>query len=126
MKTGPTMRRRISEIARFTNRPREVAEFYARILDQDVPANGEVFNFDVEGVNLFIHPTSASPPQPGWPPDEDHIAFEVEDLDRECERLRSLGLSVQGPQEFPWGKSAYVQDPDGRLVELHGTGTKYE
>jgi len=25
---------------------------------------------------------------------------------------------VVGPKEFYWGRSAYVRDPDGRLVEL--------
>ena len=40
------MRRRIDEVARFTSRPREVAEFYAGILDQPLPKEGsEVFNF---------------------------------------------------------------------------------
>jgi catechol 2,3-dioxygenase-like lactoylglutathione lyase family enzyme len=25
---------------------------------------------------------------------------------------------VDGPRDLPWGRSAYVRDPDGRLVEL--------
>lgn len=123
---GPTMRRRINEIARFTKQPSEVAEFYAQILDREIPKSGEAFSFEVEGVNLFVHPVGTSPSQPGWPVEEDHIAFEVEDLDLECKRLRSLGVRVQGPQDFPWGRSAYAHDPDGRLVEFHGIGMKYE
>ena len=121
------MKRRIDEVARFTRRPREVAEFYAGILDQPLPRDGsEVFNFKVEGVNLFVHLSDEAPPEPGWPPGVDHIALEVEDLDEECERLRRAGYEVEGPRDFPWGRSAYVNDPDGRLVELHGSDVKHD
>ncbi|MBW3589113.1 MAG: VOC family protein [Actinobacteria bacterium] len=116
--------RRIDEIARFTLQPREVAEFYAAVLDTDVPAGDrDVFSFDVDGVNLFIHPTDDEPLEPGWPEGVDHIAFGVEDLDKECERLRRQGYVVGSPQTFPWGRSAYLSDPDGRMVELHETLT---
>jgi hypothetical protein len=27
---------------------------------------------------------------------------------------------VTGPKEYYWGRSAYVRDPDGRIVELVG------
>ena len=27
-------------------------------------------------------------------------------------------LVLDGPRDLPWGRSAYVRDPDGRLVEL--------
>lgn len=115
------MRRRINEVARFTKQPRVLAAFYAGILDRPLPSNEEdVFNFEVGGVNLFIHPADDVPPQPGWPPGEDHIAFEVEDLEAECERLRNAGYELEGPNDFPWGRSAYLSDPDGRLIELHG------
>jgi len=121
------MEPRIGEIARFTPRPREVAEFYAAILDTSVPEEGgDVFNFEVDGVNLFIHPTDDAPLEPGWPEGVDHISFEVEDLDRECERLRRKGYVVEGPRVFPWGRSAYINDPDGRLIELHGTLAKQQ
>ena len=114
--------RRIDEIARFTSQPREVAEFYAAILDTAVPDEvGDVFNFEVDGVNLFIHPTDDGPLEPGWPEGVDHVAFEVGDLDKECERLRRRGYAVGDPQTFPWGRSTYLNDPDGRMVELHET-----
>ena len=32
--------------------------------------------------------------------------------------LAATGVSVDGPRDLPWGRSAYVRDPDGRLVEL--------
>lgn len=119
--------RRIHEVARFTGHPRAVAEFYALVLDRPVPELvGEAFNFDVEGVNLFVHPLDAEPVQAGWPDGVDHIAFEVDDLDSDCQRLAEAGMDVLGPSDFPWGRCAYVRDPDGRLVELHGPGISYE
>ncbi len=113
------MKRRIAEVARFTSKPRELANFYAAILDSPVPEeSGDAFNFNVEGVNLFIHPADDAVPEPGWPRGVDHVAFEVEDLEKECERLRHEGFEVEGPRDFPWGRSAYLNDPDGRMVEL--------
>lgn len=112
---------RLKEVARFTRRPRAVAEFYAGVLGQPLTDAGQdVYKFDVAGINLIVHPADGRPPAPGWPDDVDHIAFEVEDLDAECERLAAAGYAVKGPTLFPWGRSAYLYDPDGRMVELIG------
>ena len=53
-------------------------------------------------------------------PAEDHIAFAVEDLERACLEAEASGLRCEVPRRtYEWGKSAYLRDPDGRLVELH-------
>ena len=53
------------------------------------------------------------------PPNEDHVAVSVEDLDSMCAALVTGGLVLLvGPRDYPWGRSAYLRDPDGRLVEL--------
>ncbi len=55
----------------------------------------------------------------GGPPNEDHFALAVDDLDGACEELRSEGVTfLVEPRDYPWGRSAYLRDPDGRLVEL--------
>lgn len=119
------MKRRVSEIARFTRDPKALAEFYADILDRQVPpTEGRMYNFEVQGVNLFIHVAGDAQPEL-WPDDVDHIAFEVEDLDAECRRLTAAGYELKGPDQFPWGRAAYLYDPDGRLVELHGSDVVY-
>ena len=33
--------------------------------------------------------------------------------------LAAGGVSVQEPDDFPWGRRALVRDPDGRVVELN-------
>jgi catechol-2,3-dioxygenase len=50
-----------------------------------------------------------------------HFAFAVDPgtLDALTERLRSSGATVTGPTEHPGGdRSAYVEDPEGNVVEL--------
>jgi catechol 2,3-dioxygenase-like lactoylglutathione lyase family enzyme len=53
------------------------------------------------------------------PANRDHVAFGVDDLDEACARLREQGVEIEvASRTFPWGRSAYLRDPDGRLVEL--------
>jgi len=44
----------------------------------------------------------------------------VAQVDAMWATLVRQGVTVDfGPSDYPWGRSAYVRDPDGRLVELH-------
>jgi catechol 2,3-dioxygenase-like lactoylglutathione lyase family enzyme len=53
------------------------------------------------------------------PPNEDHFALAVDDLNAACDALVARGLILElEPRDYPWGRSAYLRDPDGRLVEL--------
>ena len=50
-----------------------------------------------------------------------HFAFAADPgtLDTLVERLRGHGASVDGPREHPGGdRSAYVEDPEGNVVEV--------
>ena len=43
----------------------------------------------------------------------------ADDVDASCDALRRTGLTfLVEPRDYPWGRSAYLRDPDGRLVEL--------
>lgn len=47
------------------------------------------------------------------------LEFIVDDVDREFERIGSLGEIVQQPTTMPWGnRSLLLRDPDGNLVNL--------
>jgi catechol 2,3-dioxygenase-like lactoylglutathione lyase family enzyme len=73
--------------------------------------------FVAGGVTILVHERSAT--MEGGPPNEDHLAVSVPDLDAAYEALRELGSTVLlEPSEYPWGRSAHLRDPDGRLVEL--------
>jgi catechol 2,3-dioxygenase-like lactoylglutathione lyase family enzyme len=49
-----------------------------------------------------------------------HFAMHVSDaeIDRQTERLRGLGVEVEGPIQLGPGRAIYVTDPDGNVVEL--------
>jgi lactoylglutathione lyase len=59
-------------------------------------------------------PTGAAP----WPQGE--VAFFVDDVDAEHERLARAGVRVLAPPtDRPWGeRTLHVADPDGNVVEL--------
>jgi catechol 2,3-dioxygenase-like lactoylglutathione lyase family enzyme len=48
------------------------------------------------------------------------IGFEVEDVDREYERLKALGVEiVKPPATYPWGaRSVWFRDPDRNIVDF--------
>jgi catechol 2,3-dioxygenase-like lactoylglutathione lyase family enzyme len=49
------------------------------------------------------------------------IGFEVEDVDEEYERLKTLGVRfVKLPATYPWGaRSVWFRDPDGNIVDFY-------
>jgi catechol 2,3-dioxygenase-like lactoylglutathione lyase family enzyme len=57
----------------------------------------------------------------------DCFAFAVEDVDPACASLQEQGLVLEvAPRSYTRGRSAYLRDPDGRLIELaapQGEGT---
>lgn len=108
----------LSEIAFFTNDVKKMSEYYRRLLGKapDV-ADEDIAIFKVGGVSLLIHTnykTGAGDLTP-----ENHFAFKVNDLDAACAQLVEQGLSLEvAPRDFDWGRSAYLRDPDGQLIEL--------
>lgn len=114
----------IVEIALFTDNVADLSRFYARSLGAEpVFQNEGMALFQVGPLQLLIHQrapkNSAYTLDADGPPNEDHIALAVPDVDAACAELEGQGLAIAvPPQTFPWGRSAYLRDPDGRLVEL--------
>ena len=108
---------RLTELALFTSDVAAVTAFYERVLGI-APADRSDGHavFALGELVLRIH--AAVEPAPGDPPADDHVAFTLEGLDERAAELTAAGVSVDGPRDLPWGRSAYVRDPDGRLVEL--------
>lgn len=109
----------VSEVALFTDNVPGLTLFYRQLLDREPAfANEHVAVFALGNQTLLIHTKAAS--MPGAPPNEDHFAFGVQDVEQEHAVLREKGLVFEvAPRVYDWGKSAYLRDPDGRLVELH-------
>jgi len=106
---------RIAEVALFTGDVPRLAEFYEQLLGRPADSRSTSHaSFDLGGTVLFIH--VAGDGVEGAPA-VDHVAFAL-DQDSAADRVRSIGVDVVGPQDFYWGRSAYLRDPDGRAVEL--------
>ena len=108
---------RLTELALFTSDVPGVTAFYERVLGI-APAehsDGHAV-FALGELVLRIH--AAVEPSAGDPPADDHVAFTLEGLDEHAAALAAAGIPLDGPRDLPWGRSAYVRDPDGRLVEL--------
>ena len=108
----------IGEIALFTDDVDGVAGFYRRLLGSDPVAEwpgGALFA--VGDGKLLVHERAGA--DPDGPPNEDHFAVTVDDLDAASSAAELAGLALLvAPRAYPWGRSAYLRDPDGRLVEL--------
>ena len=106
---------RIAEVALFTEDVSGLTAFYERLLGRAADSNSDSHaSFELDGTTLFIHVAGEGVE---GAPNSDHIAFAL-DQDAAAERARQGGVGVVGPQEFYWGRSAYLRDPDGRVVEL--------
>ncbi|MFF3246303.1 VOC family protein [Streptomyces sp. NPDC002870] len=46
------------------------------------------------------------------------IMLVTTDVDAECARLAAAGITVDGPNDLPWGRMAGFQDPDGNGLML--------
>lgn len=116
----------LEEIARFAEDIDKTVEFYQRLFGVPPTAwtRGQVAAFQLGPVRFFLH-RRMEEHEPGWPlKDEDHVSFAVKNVDEACKELRTRGLHLEvGPQDFYWGRSAYLRDPDGRLLELHQTSS---
>ena len=109
---------KLAEIAFFTEAVPQMTNFYRRLLGVDPVASSETLSiFFTDETKIFIHYRYA--PKNGELPPEDHHAFTVEDVDRACEQVMERGLMLEiPPQDFYWGRSAYLRDPDGHQIEL--------
>lgn len=116
---------KLGEIALFTARVSDLTDFYKRLFDTEpVYANPGKSVFVLGDVHVLIH--DGNPPVPhegplfdadGYPPEKDHIAFHVPDLDKAIASLDERGIAAE-VRDFEWGRSAYLLDPDGRRLEL--------
>lgn len=110
--------RAVSEVALFTDDVTAAKRFYADLLASSPEAEwpgGAIFS--AGGTKVLVHERAGAPE--GGPPNEDHFALSVDDLDVACAHLRTQGVELLvEPRDYPWGRSAYLRDPDGRLVEL--------
>jgi len=107
------------EVAFFTEDVPGMSQFYSALLDSPPLAESPDMAIFMSGrTKIFIHRTYE--PEEGELPPENHFAYAVENLDEEVEKLMEMGLHIESkPKDYYWGRSAYLRDPDGNLIELH-------
>lgn len=108
----------LSELAFFTDDVASMTAFYRSLLGAEpVYQSGDMAIFDQGGVHILIHRSYT--PEPDDLPAENHFAFAVADVDAACTGLQAAGLECTvPPRDYEWGRSAYLRDPDGHLIEL--------
>jgi catechol 2,3-dioxygenase-like lactoylglutathione lyase family enzyme len=108
----------IAELAYFTPDVAAMAAFYEQVLGvAPVARSDDMAIFTAGSTKVFIHKTYT--PGDGDLPPENHVALAVPDVDKACQALASAGISIERPpQDYYWGRSAYLRDPEGRLIEL--------
>ena len=115
---GARTERAVAEVALFTDDVESAKGFYAELLGTSPLADwpgGAIFA--AGGAKILVHERAGGIED--GPPNEDHFALAVEDLNAACDELVARGLTLElEPRDYPWGRSAYLRDPDGRLVEL--------
>jgi catechol-2,3-dioxygenase len=109
---------RLAEVALFTANVPRLIDFYERVLGRPPRSRSESHAFfDVGDTTIFIHLVSDDD-MAHDAPNRDHVAFAVSAQDDLSDALRDAGHHVTGPKVYDWGRSAYVRDPDGRIVEI--------
>ena len=89
----------------------------------------------MQGVNCYLELWEYTSPTPIGQPamlgandyGYRHLAFEVDDVHLELERLQRLGGKVMNtPVKYPHGSNAiYARDPFGNIVELMEAGPNF-
>lgn len=109
---------KLIELAYFTEHVEPMIDFYRDLLGLEAVARSDEMAIFMNGdVKIFIHRTYQ--PTAGDLPPENHTAFAVEDVDATCELLAERGLKIEvPPRDYYWGRSAYLRNPDGALIEI--------
>lgn len=111
--------REIRELTFFTRDLAAATEFYSQLFDTaPMHRDASIALFKLGSLRLLIHVIRER--GEANLPFEDHFALSVTDIDAAAEMLKAEGMTFENePRTYSWGRSAYLRDPDGRLLELH-------
>ena len=105
---------KIGEVCLLTNDVIRLSNFYKELLGKENNSDDSVHQFIIsEETALTVYNGGAERKA-----DNICIAFTVDDVDMEFERLKSLGVEITDPPaERPWGaKNMMFKDPDGNNI----------
>ena len=103
----------------------ELRNFYQRVLEMPSEGEDDFVAFSESGINFSIFSVSGLEKMvPGLMKNAGvgncFLEFEVEDVDKEFERLKELNVEViKPPTTQPWGlRSVWFRDPDGNKINF--------
>ncbi|HEX3076112.1 MAG TPA: VOC family protein [Lachnospiraceae bacterium] len=106
----------LAEVSLLTNDVLTLSDFYRKVLDTTTNSEDEVHQeLKTEGVALTIYNDGTRKNNMNQ---NMCIAFTVEDVDKEYEKLLQLGVTViEPPTTRPWGaRNMHFCDPDGNHI----------
>ena len=102
-----------------------LASFYKKVLGVEAEGDATHVELKTAGAGIAIFSTEGMESMaPRSTEGAGHggmtIMFEVEDVDREYERIKQFELEfVKQPETHPWGsRSFWFRDPDGNIVDF--------
>ena len=111
---------KLVELAYFTEDVEAMERFYRTLLGVDAVAKSDDMAIFMNGeTKILIHKKYPASDSEGELPPENHTAFAVADVDAICATLLNKGLTLEvPPKDYYWGRSAYLRDPNGNLIEI--------
>ena len=107
---------KIDEVCLLTNDVRRLADFYKRLLETENNSNDETHQFILtEGSALTVYNDGSAKNNHNQ---NVSLAFTVEDMDKEYQKLRSLGVRIiEESKRRPWGAvNMSFYDPDNNMT----------
>lgn len=110
--------KKIKGISVFTTNVKQLTVFYTKLFDlQSIEKSEESVLFNLNGIHFLIHEKTGATKYDS--PGEDHIELSVDNAVDAVEDLEQKGVKVDYlAKKYYWGTSAYLKDPDGRIIEL--------
>ena len=116
---------KFASICLVTNDVPALAGFYMKVLDAKVKGDDNHMELNTEGAGITIFTVEGMERMvPGCMQGAGQgnvvIGFEVEDVDKEYERLKELDVEiVKLPESYPWGsRSVWFRDPAGNIIDF--------
>ena len=106
----------IGEVCLLTNDVRRLASFYKQLLGVENNSDDEVHQFIItEGTSLTIYNDGTVKNNRNQ---NICLAFTVDDIDREYEKVKALGAKIiEPPAKRPWGAvNMSFYDPDNNMI----------
>lgn len=101
----------------YTPEPERLRRFYEAALGVQPADHGDWLPFELPGGGTFALHRAGDHPE--HDPGRVHLSFAVDDIEAVVARFQAAGARVlRDMADEAFGKRAYVEDPDGRQIQL--------